>query len=403
MTGPLSGVRVVEVANWLAAPAAAALMADMGADVIKVEPPGGEAWRNFDLQSTGYESAPPFNVAFDLDNRGKRSISIALDRPGAAALVRRLAASADVFITNLIQRRRERYGLTAPELLESNARLVYASLSGYGTSGPDAGRAGFDYAAFWARSGVMGMLGEPEAPPPLCSLGQGDHTTALNLLAGTLAALRLRDATGVGQLVDVSLLGTGMWTIGTDLVTSALTGERRPRHDRTRPSNPLLNTYRCRDQRWILLNMPQADAYWSRFCRAIGHDEWESDPRYDSLVSREQSSAELTAELDAVFATRPLSDWAESLDAVDVIWAPVAELPEIADDPTVSALDVFTELEHPDHGSYRTLATPFHIEGADVRARGPAPAAGEHTQQLLSELGLDSSEVADLAAEGVFG
>ena len=199
MPAPLEGVRVIEVANWLAAPAAAALMRDLGADVIKIEPPEGDAYRGFLMGSMGYKHEFPGNYAFELDNRGKRSVTVALDKPGGPELVKRLAQDADVFLTNLVQTRREKYGLTYEDVRAVNPRCVFASFSGYGVRGPDRARPGFDYAAFWARSGLMGLLGEPPSPPPLCRGGQGDHTTALNILAAVLAALRLRDRTGDGQ------------------------------------------------------------------------------------------------------------------------------------------------------------------------------------------------------------
>src|SRR6266545_3731083 len=190
MTAPLQGIRVLEVANWLAAPSCAALMADMGADVIKIEPPGGDAFRHFNLRSVGYDYPFATNFAFELDNRGKRSVTAALTEPGGPELVRRLAASTDIFITNLVQRRREQYGLTVEDIQAANSRVIYVSFTGYGTEGPDIDRAGFDFAAFWARSGIMSLLGDPGSSPPFCRGGQGDHTTALNLLAATLVALR---------------------------------------------------------------------------------------------------------------------------------------------------------------------------------------------------------------------
>src|SRR5262245_2059855 len=267
MPAPLEGIRVLEVANWLAAPSAAALMADLGAEVVKVEPPGGDAYRHFNLGAGAYGS-DALNHAFELDNRGKRSITVELNAPGGSDLVRRLAASADIFVTNLLQRRRERYGLTADDIRGVNEGIIYVSFSGYGTEGPDADRAGFDYAAFWARSGVMNLLGDPDAPPVLCRPGQGDHTTALNLLAATLAALRLREMTGEGQVVDVTLVGTGVWTVGTDMSGALVSRRQPPRHDLSSPPNPLWNSYRCADGRWILLVMVQPDPYWPGFCDA---------------------------------------------------------------------------------------------------------------------------------------
>jgi crotonobetainyl-CoA:carnitine CoA-transferase CaiB-like acyl-CoA transferase len=403
MPAPLSGIRVVEVANWLAAPSAAALMADLGAEVIKVEPPGGDAFRHLDLRGLGYDYEFQTNVAFELDNRGKQSIVVALDRPGGPELVRRLAAGADVFITNLIQSRRERYGLTVDEVCAVNRRLVYVSFSGYGTDTPDAERAGFDYSAFWARSGIMGLLGEPPSSPPLCRGGQGDHVTALNILAALLAALRLRDQTDDGQVVDVTLLGTGMWTIGTDLSAAVMARQQPRRHDRTRPANPIWNSYRCADGQWVLLVMPQPDPYWPKFCAMVGRPEWETDSKYGTLMQRMEYGAELTTQIDTIFASADLATWAQRLDAAGLVWAPVAELPDVIEDPTVDALGVFTEVEHPQFGTYETLAAPFRIRDADIAVRGPAPAVGQHTELVLDRLGLGAEEIADLATQGVFG
>ncbi len=403
MTAPLAGIRVLEVANWLAAPAAGALLADLGADVVKVEPPGGDVYREFVLRSLGYQHDFPTNYAFDLDNRGKRSVTVALDKPGGPELVRRLAARTDVVITNLIPSRRERYGLTYEGLRAVNPRLVYASFSGYGTRGPDQNRPGFDYAAFWARAGVMGLLGEPPSPPPLCRGGQGDHTTALNLLAAILVALRLRDRSGEGQLVEVTLLGTGMWTIGVDLQAALIAREQPTRHDRTQPANPIWNSYRTRDGEWILLVMPHPDPYWPRFCAAIGEPAWASDPRYENLVKRRAQTVALTAAIDARFAERDFAEWAARLDAHGLIWAPVAKLTDVIDDPQARQMGVFTTIDHPTLGRLETLAAPFHVAGADIGPRGPAPAAGEHTFELLEELGVTEEELVRLAQDGVIG
>jgi crotonobetainyl-CoA:carnitine CoA-transferase CaiB-like acyl-CoA transferase len=403
MTAPLEGVRVLEVANWLAAPAAAALMADLGAEVIKVEPPEGDAFRGFQMSSLGYQYPFAGNYGFELDNRGKRSISVALDKPGGPELVKRLARDADVFITNLVQTRRERYGLGFEDVRAVNPRLVYASFSGYGVRGPDRGRPGFDFAAFWARSGLMSLLGEPPSPPPLCRGGQGDHTTALNILAAVLAALRLRDRSGEGQHVEVTLQGTGIWTLAGDVQAALVSRENPSRHQRTQPANPIWNSYQAKDGLWVLLVMPMPDPYWPKFCAAIDKPEWAADPRYDSLAKRRAHSVELTKQVDAIFATRTRAEWAQRLDAQSLIWAPVATLTDVIDDPQVHEMGWFAPIDSPTLGKFETLGTPFKLYGADVGPRGPAPAAGEHTFEVLSAAGLTDDELAKLAADGVIG
>ena len=402
MAAPLSGIRVLEVANWLAAPAAGALLADLGADVIKVEPPGGDVFREFLLRSMGYSHEFAANYGFQVDNRGKRSITVALDQPGGPDLVRRLAARSDVFLTNLIQQRRVRYGLTWEDVRTASPRVVYASFSGYGTRGPDENRPGFDYAAFWARSGLMGLLGEPPSPPPLCRGGQGDHTTALNILAAILAALRLRDQTDEAQHCEVTLQGTGMWTLAGDLSAALIAREQPTRHERERPQNPIWNSYRAACGNWILLVMPQPDpAYWPRFCDMIGRSEWKADPRFTTLFDRRRHTEELTREIDALFAAHDREHWAKRLDQYGLIWAPVATLPDVISDPQAREMGWFTALEHPTLGRFETLDTPFKLYGADVGARGPAPEAGAHTFDVLAELGVDDEELARLATDGV--
>jgi len=403
MVAPLAGIRVLEVASWLAAPSCAALMADMGADVIKVEPPGGDAYRHSASRAIDGAADLQTTYAFELDNRGKRSITVNLGAPGAAQVIGRLVERADIFITNLIQPRRLNYSLTVADLRALNPRLIYVSFSGYGAETPDAHRAGFDFAAFWARGGVQALLGEPDAPPPPCRGGQGDHTTALNLLASTLAALRLRDLTGEGQTVEVTLVGTGLWTVGSDLSGVLQTRRQPERHDRARPQNPLRNSYRCRDGKWLMLVMAQPDRYWPHLCRALDRPEWISDPRFDSLRKRSESSAALTAELDAIFGAADYAAFPPKLDAAGLIWAPVAELPDVIDDPTVRALGSFSPVTHPRLGSFETLSAPFRIEGADIAVRGPAPSPGEHTADVLAEIGFGDEEVATFATDGVFG
>ena len=402
MAAPLDGIRVIEVANWLAAPSAAALMADLGADVVKVEPPGGNAFRQYDLRASGYDHEFELNYAFELDNRGKRSVTVDLTRPQGPGLVRRLCAGADVFVTNLTEPRRQRYGLTEASLREVTPSLVYASLTGYGSHGPDAERAGFDYSAFWARSGVMAALQQPEsAPPPLNRPGQGDHTTSLNMLAAVLAALRLRDQAGEGQYVEVTLQATGMWTIGTDFAAAAVSGLAAPRHNREAPSNPIWNSYRTRDGRWIVLVMLQPERYWPAVCSALERPEWAdgaSGPH--ELASR---SHELAAAIGECFAQHDLAYWSQRLDAHGVIWAPAAELPEVLADPQVREMGWVVEVEHPEHGPYPTLGTPFQIRSARIGPRGPAPRPGEQTREVLLEAGLEEGELTRLAESGVFG
>ncbi len=404
MVAPLEGIRVLEVANWLAAPSAAALMADLGADVIKVEHPHGDAWRATLMagQQPGWDAARDVDAPFELDNRGKRGIALSLEQPAAIKALHRLVERADIFITNLTAPRIERYDLSAERLQRIAPRLIYVVLTGYGTRGPDAPMTAFDYSAFWSRSGIMSLIGEPGGPPMPCRPGQGDHATSLNLLAAALAALRLREQTGEGQRVEVTLQRTGAWTIGADLSAALITRRQPQRIDRVRPGNPLFNSYETADGRWLMLVMPTSDRYWPPTCRALGRAEWISDPRYGSLAQRAAQTLELTAAIAALIGAQPLDHWRARFDAEALTWAPVAELPEVIADPQMIEMEAWAAVEGA-HGPFETLNTPFAIEGADIGPRGAAPATGEHTQEVLREAGLTDEEIAQLAASGALG
>jgi len=398
---PLEGITVIEAANYVAAPSAGALMADLGANVIKIEPPGGEVMRG--VVPTGGDARMPFNFLFELENRGKKSVSIALDAPGGPDLLLRLVEGADVFLTNLMAPRLERFGLRPEDVLARNPRIVYVSVTGYGIEGPDAARPGFDFSAFWARSGIMSLVGHPGAPPVLSRIAQGDHTTGINALAATLAALRLRDLTGEGQVVDISLQHTGVYTIATDISRTLLDGSQPKTHDRTSPDNPLFNTYPTRDGQWILLVHMTPDPYWPRLCRALGCEEMAQDPAYATMASRRARGAELAAFIEGRFLAEDLAYWAPRLDENGIIWAPMVGLPEVVTDPSLRHRHAFQRIEAEDGRGGETVGAPFVIRGADVRARGMASAAGADTSEVLARAGLSDEEIAALAANGVFG
>lgn len=397
----MQGIRVIEAANWLAAPSGCALMADLGANVIKVEPPSGDPFRG--LTFGWLDPNLPLNYPFQLDNRGKRSITVDLNHAEGPALLRKLTAGADLFVTNLLPRRQERYGLTYETLRELYPGMVYLAVSGYGAMGLDHNRPGFDYAAFWARSGIMGLMGDPGTPPPMQRPGMGDHSTSINVLAAALAGLRRRDHSGKGLRVDVSLYGTGLWVLGSDLASALVARKNPPRYSRDTPFNPMWNTYVTRDDRWLLLVMPQPDAYWPRFCRAMGVPEWTGDPRYDSREKRMHRCVELVQALDAIFAERGLDQWKERLDQEQLIWAPVLELPQVIEDPQVRFMKHIRILQHPDAGSFATLDTPFRIVDSDIGPRGPAPEIGQHTEEVLLEADFDWEAIATLRDSGVLG
>jgi crotonobetainyl-CoA:carnitine CoA-transferase CaiB-like acyl-CoA transferase len=403
VAAPLEGVRVVEVAGWMAAPGAAALMADMGADVVKVEPPRGDPMRGATRQPQLPEGEPPLDAAFHLDNRGKRSIAIAVNQPQGADLVRRLAARADVFLCNLLPARQARYGLDAGTLQQRNPRLVHATLTGYGPAGPDAARPGYDLTAYFGRGAVLDAMSEPaNAAPPRLRPAQGDHTAALALFGGVLAALRLVEATGQGQVVDVSLLGAAAWTMSSDLSATLVDGVRPTPQGRIARPHALHGGFRCADSRWILLFMPEPH-WWPRFCEAVGRPGWIEDERFATWTARAANMPELTRLMDELFATRPLREWCALFDERGFIWGPASTVDEFAADEQAAADGLFPEIGTPGGRRFRTVRAPMRLQGADVAPRGPAPEVGEHTGAVLRELGLGDAELAALADAGVIG
>lgn len=401
LPAPLEGITVIEAANYVAAPAAGALMADLGATVIKIEPPGGEVMRG--VIPVGADPRIPFNFLFELENRGKKSVTIALDAPGGPELLLRLLESADVFLTNLMAPRLERFGLQPDDVLRRNPRIVFVSVTGYGLEGPEAARPGFDFSAFWARSGIMSLVGHPGAPPVLSRIAQGDHTTGINTVAATLAALRLRDMTGKGQVVDISLPQTGVYTIATDIARTLVDGSQPNTHDRTAPDNPLFNTYPTRDGHWLLLVHMTPDPYWPKLCRALGCDELADDPACATMAARRTRGAELAALIERAFLQDDLESWAQKLDANGLIWAPMVGLPKVTADPALRQRNAFQRLEFADGRVGETVGVPFVVRGADIRVRGAASSPGADTWDALAKAGLNEDEIAVLAANRVFG
>jgi crotonobetainyl-CoA:carnitine CoA-transferase CaiB-like acyl-CoA transferase len=400
VAGALDDIKVLELANWVAAPSCAALMADMGAQVVKVEPLGGDGMRRKLRQPVAPEGAAAHDIPFQLDNRGKRGIAVDLGDQRGADLVRAMAADVDVLVTNLLPARLERYGLGPERLRAEHPALVYALVTGYGSDGPDADRVAFDLTAFFGRGAVMSLLGEPGAPPPAGRPGQGDHPTGLALLCAVLAALRVRDQTGEGQVVETALLRSGAWTIGCDLQVALVDRVQPNKRARDDAFSPINTQYRCGDDRWLNLSA-QDMGKWAPFCASLGLDDLAADERFATPEGRFAHRAELITRLDEVFASAPLSHWKPLLDASGMVWSPVAELPDLVDDPQARAIGMYETVAHPGLGEIETLAAPFVMHGSDVQVRGRAPELGEHTDEVLSAFGVAEDELRSLREAGV--
>lgn len=396
MVAPLSGIKVLEVANMIAAPAAAALMADLGASVVKVEPMSGDILRGVVL---GPDVAP--DPWFELDNRGKRSLALDMGHDAGVEVVHELVAQADVFLTNLTRSRQERFHLTAPELHALAPDLIHASLTGYGNEGPEADRLAYDMTAFFARGGLQSLVTEPGGPPPAFRPGQGDHTSSLSILSSVLAALRLRDQTGEGQTVEVALMHVAAWTIASDLSASLVTGANPELHYRSRWPSPMTCRFRCADDRWIALCMPGPKDFFPAFTACLGRPEWLANERFSSPEARRENAEDLIAACDEIFATATRAEWADRLDEAKLTWAPVQTTEDLANDPQAEALGILHLMEGHPAGPFMTVNAPFKIGGADVGIRGRAPELGEHGPSVLAEADFDADRIAALIEAGV--
>jgi epoxide hydrolase-like predicted phosphatase len=402
MSGPLDDITVIEIANWIAAPSATALMADMGASVIKVEPPSGDSMRNKLRQPTFADGYPGTDIVFQLDNRGKRSIAVDLGDERGQDIVRELTDRADVIVTNLLRSRLERYGLGPDQLRKRNPGLVYAIVSGQGSTGEDADQLAFDVTAFFGRGGVTALLGEPDGLPVAPRAGQGDHPTGLALLVAILGALRVRDKTGEGQVVETALMRVGAWTVGCDVAAVLIDGRQPSKRSRQHPVSPMNTMYRCADGAWLILSSHN-QGVWPGFCEALERPDLATDPRFETPLLRFQNAEELVGIFDAHFGSQPFEHWVPRLKKTGLIWAKMAELPDLIADPQAKEMGMFAELEHPAIGRFETLAAPFSFERSEVLVRGPAPGVGEHTEEVLAELDRSPEAIAELAEGGVVG
>lgn len=383
MPGPLDGIKIVELGVWVAGPAAGGILADWGADVVKIEPPEGDPARMFG-RMLGVEdgSSPPF----EMDNRGKRSIVLDVTTDEGRATARELLSGADVFLTNVRPAALARVGLDFQAVTEANPALVYGLITGYGESGPDADRAAFDVAAFWARSGLAHLLTRPGDTPPFQRGGMGDHTAGMTLAAAVCAALVSRARTGKGQMVSTSLYRQGAYTVSFDLNTFLMTGNPIAIGQRESMGNPCMNNYAAGDGRRFWIVGLQAGRHWPPLCRAVGRTDWLTDARYDTALNRAINSRELIGELDEIFATKPLDEWANIFAGEpDFFWSPINSLEDVMGDEQFHASGGIVSV--PDgEGGISMVSTPADFHGTPWEPRSPAPQLGQHSDEIRAEL-----------------
>jgi formyl-CoA transferase len=391
------GLKVIDCASFIAGPAAATVMSDFGAEVIKIEPPGiGDPYRRRAIPLP----ERPLNPGFILDGRNKKSLALDLRADAGRAVLYRLVAGADVFITNYPPPVRQRLRITYEELAPLNERLIYASFTGYGETGPEANKPGFDATAWWARTGLMHLVRAGEEATPARSLpGMGDHPSAMGTYGAIVTALYQREKTGKGNYVSSSLLANGLWANGCS-VQAALCGDRVvPQPPREAAQNALRTHYRCRDGRWLLLSIASDEWRWDKL-KACLEDPALEDPRFADVERREENARALVIILDRIFATRDLADWRRVLDEAGIIFGIVAEVGDIAADEQALAAGHLVPVADAD---YMTINSPIEIRGQQKLPPRRAPQVGEHGEEVLRELGYVEAEIVALREAGVLG
>jgi crotonobetainyl-CoA:carnitine CoA-transferase CaiB-like acyl-CoA transferase len=391
-----SGLKVVDLSSFIAGPAAAVILSDFGADVIKVEPPSGDTWR------IGYKVPPQprakDNYPWHLNNRNKRGLVLDLKSPRAVDVLERLVKWADVLIINTPHPARKKLNLAYEDIAHWNPRLIYADVTGYGDKGPDANLPGFDLTAYWARSGLLSLTRDAGAPPTFPVSGSGDHATAMSLYSAIVTALYQRECTGKGSYVTTSLLGSGVWASGVAIQAALVDGTFFPLHDRLKPPNATLNVYRSSDNSWFLLVVPPDR--WPALATEIGRADLLTDARFSDQAKLAANAPQLTAILDAMFAAQPMDHWHEIFDHAHVPFGVMREPSEVIADPQLVANDIVVPLEGAGGNLKSTISSPFKLHGTPKVPARRAPELGEHTDMVLEELGFTAAEIEALRTGG---
>ena len=391
------GLKVLDCASFIAAPAAATVLSDFGADVIKIEPPGaGDPYRNLP-NLPGYP-ASEHNFAWLLDNRNKRGLALDLAKPEGQAVLHKLAEQVDVFITNYPPQVRAKLGITYDHLAPKNERLIYASFTGYGEKGAEANKPGFDSNAYWARSGLMDLVRADIHTTPARSIaGMGDHPCAMAFYGAIVTALYKRERSGNGSHVSSNLMANGVWAASV-LAQAKLCGAKfAERRTREHALNAVTNHYRCRDGRWLILSLLNEDRQWPTLARCLGREDLVSDPRFATRPDRHARSLELIRIFDEIFATKDLAEWRKILDGNGLVFGVVGILDDIPHDKQMIENEVLVPFEN---DTMLTINSPIWVDGSRKVKPRRAPGIGEHSDEILRAAGYDEAAIRQLRASG---
>jgi crotonobetainyl-CoA:carnitine CoA-transferase CaiB-like acyl-CoA transferase len=390
----LEGIKVLDLGSFVYGPHAAVLLADMGAEVIKVEhPAGGDPSRALGAVRV-LPMCSNFNYVFEEDNRNKKSIAVDLNQKKGQEIIHKLVSSLDVIITNFQANVLKRLRMDYDTISAINPKVIYAYGSGWGLKGPLKDAPAFDAAAF-ARSGMMATFGDPNSPLAVSIPGLGDHIGAITLAYGTMLALFHRERTGEGQMVHASLFGSLIEAGSINLAAALATGVDMPRIARTTNSNPLWTYYECKDKKYLQLSMLQTDRHWHDFCEAMGIQNLEKDPRFDSHQKRGDNTLTLMAILDTIFHTKTREEWIKLFEGRNIIWSPVQTYLDLTTDPQLIENENIVNFNHPIAGPTKIPGIPVQFSKTPGKIKSAAPQVGQHTEEILLEMGYSWDEIAE--------
>ena len=396
----LEGIRVIEHATYMAAPGAGSMLSDWGAEVIKIEPPGGDPIRNF-FKTIGTDIQD--NPVFDFDNRGKKSIILDTRTSEGQEILRKLAGEADVFLTNVRPGGLSRSGLDYASLAKLNRKLVYCTLTGYGLEGEDADKPGFDVASFWSRAGVANLTIPKGQEPFALRTAFGDHTTSMAAAAGICAALVKATRTGEGQLVEASLLRAALFAMGSDFAIQLFFGRIGSTKTRHEQIQPLMNFFKTKDDAWFCIVSRQGNVDWAPLCRVMDRADLIEDERFTKAKGRRTHARDLVEVMDDAFGRFTMAEVAIRLDEEAIAWAPVQTLAQVAKDPQVKAAGGIVQVPSAsgEGATFSSPASPIRFPGQDDGPKGASPRMGEHTEEILSGLGYSGAEIRALSESEV--